>query len=221
MENFEEFKKVQKAFRLVDKDFSGVISREELRALIENTLYIVTSDAAFDIIFRTIDTDGSGEISFDEFAAAISNHNIELTESVATDAAAQAGLAKRQAMQSVRDGSSDDFDAGPTDALALFAKNETLRIHGQPFVIQNLRKKVDDKFYEIKANFQMSDPEGSGSMGEDEFVRLMRVQFLAPEGPGALVKLVETLRNDDGSIDYLLFLSSFGAMGSHVQVRPH
>ena len=82
MENFEEFKKVQKAFRLVDKDFSGVISREELRALIENTLYIVTSDAAFDIIFRTIDTDGSGEISFDEFAAAISNHNIELTEIV-------------------------------------------------------------------------------------------------------------------------------------------
>ena len=46
--------------RLVDKDFSGVISREELRALIENALYIVTSDAAFDIIFNTIDTDDSG-----------------------------------------------------------------------------------------------------------------------------------------------------------------
>jgi hypothetical protein len=45
---------------LVDKDFSGVISREELRALIENALYIVTSDAAFDIIFNTIDADASG-----------------------------------------------------------------------------------------------------------------------------------------------------------------
>jgi len=48
-----------------------VISRDELRTLIENCLYIVTSDAAFDIIFRTIDADGSGEISFDEFAAGL------------------------------------------------------------------------------------------------------------------------------------------------------
>lgn len=56
--NFEEFKKVQNAFRLVDKDFSGVITRDELRRLIENVLYIEVSDAAFDIIFNTMDMDG-------------------------------------------------------------------------------------------------------------------------------------------------------------------
>lgn len=31
--NFEEFKRVQDAFRLVDKDFSGLITRDELRRL--------------------------------------------------------------------------------------------------------------------------------------------------------------------------------------------
>jgi hypothetical protein len=151
MENFEEFKKVQTAFRLVDKDFSGVISRDELRALIENALYIVTSDAAFDIIFRTIDADNSGEISFDEFAAAISDTTIRLTEAVSGDPGALAEIQKREEMQRAKNGKAD-FDVMAADQFSLFSKNETLRLNGSTFVIQNLKKKVGIKFYMYVVN---------------------------------------------------------------------
>ena len=67
-----------------------MISREELRKLIEEVLYIVVSDAAFDIIFKTMDKDGSGELSFDEFAAAITNPDVELTDTVSDTAEARA-----------------------------------------------------------------------------------------------------------------------------------
>jgi len=219
MDNFEEFKKVQTAFRLVDKDFSGVISREELRALIENALYIVTSDAAFDIIFRTIDADGSGEISFDEFAAAISDPHINLTEAVSTDENALAAIEKREALSRAKTGLTADFDVSATDQFSLYAKNETLRVHGKAYVIQNLRKKVDTKFWEIKSSFTECDPESQNSISENEFVRLVRHHLLVPEGgPGQLASLVKSLGTDDGNIDYLHFLSSFGSLGSQVQL---
>ena len=193
MENFEEFRKVQTAFRLVDKDYSGVISREELRVLIENALYIQTSDAAFDIIFNTIDKDGSGDISFDEFAAAISDPNIELTDAVATDENALTAIERRNALQQ---GLSEqaEYNVCATDALALFSKNEAIRISGSSFVIQNLRKKVDEHFYEIKTAFQNCDPELLGSMPSDEFVRVLRAKKLVPEGgEPKLLALVDSL----------------------------
>ena len=218
MENFEEFKKVQTAFRLVDKDFSGVISREELRTLIENALYIATSDAAFDIIFRTIDADNSGEISFDEFAAAISDPTIQLTEAVSSDEGALAAMEKREEMQRAKAGKKD-FDVMAADQFSLFSKNETLRLHGMVFVIQNLRKKVDTKFYEIKSSFAEHDPEGRGTISEKQFVALMRHHLLLPEGGETQLKsMVNCLRNEDGSMDYLYFCSSFGSLGSQVQL---
>jgi len=91
-------------------------------------------------------------------------------------------------------------------------------------VIQNLRKKVDDKFWEIQNSFTDCDEEGIGSISEAQFVRLMRKHHLVPEGgPGKLEALVNCLRtHDDASkIDYLHFLSSFGSLGSHVELGQH
>ena len=207
---------MQTAFRLVDKDFSGIIDRDELRALIENALYIVTSDAAFDIIFRTIDADNSGSISFDEFAAAISDPTIKLTDAVSDDPGVQTQLEKREAIKREKE-RSKSFDVSATDAFSLYAKNETLRLHDKPFVIQQLRKKVDTKFWEIKNSFAECDPDSTGTISEEDFTRLVRHHLLVPEGgPGQLAAMVNCLLNSDGSVDYLYFCSRFGELGSQV-----
>ena len=50
---------------MFDKDNSGTISREELRALFETTEK--KDDELWNEIFNEVDLNGDGEISFDEF----------------------------------------------------------------------------------------------------------------------------------------------------------
>ncbi len=55
------------AFRLLDEDGNGRISRQELKRVIEGDLSIVRSEDFYSSIIKEVDLDGDGEISYYEF----------------------------------------------------------------------------------------------------------------------------------------------------------
>ena len=219
LSNFAEFRKVQKAFRMVDKDFSGIISREELRHLIQNVLYIAVSDAAFDIIFNTMDSDHSGELTFDEFAAAISDPDIQLTEAVSDTAEAQTGLA-RQAMyeEMLKKKDAKTFDTGPSRDLD--GKYERLKIGDKAWTIQNLRKIIEKRFFEIRNSFVAEDPAGRGAVSREDFVLLLRRNHIAPDGGEAAMESLIAALDPEGSgmVDYLAMLKAFESVDPRLRM---
>jgi calcium-dependent protein kinase len=52
---------------MFDKDDSGQISRDEVKAVIGGANGKFGSDKVWDDIIKEVDKDGNGEISFDEF----------------------------------------------------------------------------------------------------------------------------------------------------------
>ena len=72
---------VEATFRKIDKDESGIISKEEFKTYYyENDPIMKNNDALIDFIFAVIDEDGSGEIELNEFAVfatAYQANNIE------------------------------------------------------------------------------------------------------------------------------------------------
>lgn len=67
----EEEAEFREIFRLVDKDGSGSITRDELQGLMR-TLSISASQAELELMISEIDTDGDGSICYDEFRAVMS-----------------------------------------------------------------------------------------------------------------------------------------------------
>lgn len=59
--------KLQAAFKMFDKDGSGIISADEIKEVLQfgNTNSLSTS--AVDAIIKQVDENGDGEISFEEF----------------------------------------------------------------------------------------------------------------------------------------------------------
>jgi len=57
------------AFNMLDKDKSGSISKNELRAMFETSEK--KDDALWNEIFAEVDKDGDGEITYDEFCASM------------------------------------------------------------------------------------------------------------------------------------------------------
>jgi calmodulin len=59
---------LRQAFMMFDKDGSGQIDANEIRALLEGEDLKGTIDASqLDNIIREVDVDGNGEINFEEF----------------------------------------------------------------------------------------------------------------------------------------------------------
>jgi Ca2+-binding EF-hand superfamily protein len=219
LSNFAEFRKVQKAFRMVDKDFSGIISREELRHLIQNVLYIAVSDSAFDIIFNTMDSDHSGELTFDEFAAAISDPDIQLTEAVSDTAEAQTGLAQKAMYEEMlKKKDQKTFDTGPSRDLD--GKYERLKIGDRAWTIQNLRKIIEKRFFEIRNSFVAEDPAGRGAVSREDFILLLRRNHIAPDGGEAAMESLIAALDPEGSgmVDYLAMLKAFESVDPRLRM---
>lgn len=78
--NSEEFNSnefLQAAFKLFDKDGSGSISGDEIKAVLGFNKTNGTEDAkAIDAILKQVDENGDGDISFDEFVTMMKNLNV-------------------------------------------------------------------------------------------------------------------------------------------------
>ena len=62
------FGSLQKAFRTVDEDRSGHISREELDAILRKVNLSSIRKSVLDHLWKLVDADNSGEFSYQEFA---------------------------------------------------------------------------------------------------------------------------------------------------------
>ena len=67
----DELAEFREIFKLVDRDGSGTITKEELGELMD-TLGIDASAEEVDMMISEIDTDSNGSIDFDEFVAVMS-----------------------------------------------------------------------------------------------------------------------------------------------------
>ncbi|GFH44465.1 hypothetical protein CTEN210_00939 [Chaetoceros tenuissimus] len=59
---------LEKMFKSIDTDLSGLIDKDEFKNLIESS-GIKFSDSDFDLLYKTVDVDGSGEVDFLEFCS--------------------------------------------------------------------------------------------------------------------------------------------------------
>ena len=59
--------KLQAAFKMFDKDGSGIISADEIKEVLQFGNTNSLSTAAVDAIIKQVDENGDGEISFEEF----------------------------------------------------------------------------------------------------------------------------------------------------------
>ncbi|GFH44318.1 hypothetical protein CTEN210_00792 [Chaetoceros tenuissimus] len=59
---------LEKMFKSIDTDSSGLIDKNEFKDLIESS-GIKFSDSDFDLLYKTVDVDGSGEVDFLEFCS--------------------------------------------------------------------------------------------------------------------------------------------------------
>ena len=69
--NADELAEFREIFKLVDRDGSGTITKEELAELME-TLGIDATQEEVDMMISEIDTDDNGSIDFDEFVSVMS-----------------------------------------------------------------------------------------------------------------------------------------------------
>jgi calcium-dependent protein kinase len=65
--------KLQAAFRMFDKDGSGIISADEIREVLQFGGSTTMSTEAIDAIIKQVDANGDGEISFEEFVQMMTN----------------------------------------------------------------------------------------------------------------------------------------------------
>lgn len=65
--------KLQAAFKMFDKDGSGIISADEIKEVLQFGNTNSLSTAAVDAIIKQVDENGDGEISFEEFTTMMKN----------------------------------------------------------------------------------------------------------------------------------------------------
>jgi len=65
--------KLQAAFKMFDKDGSGIISADEIKEVLQFGNNNSMSNSAVDTIIKQVDENGDGEISFEEFVAMMKN----------------------------------------------------------------------------------------------------------------------------------------------------
>jgi len=65
--------KLQAAFKMFDKDNSGIISADEIKEVLQFGGSSSLSAAAVEVIIKQVDENGDGEISFEEFVAMMKN----------------------------------------------------------------------------------------------------------------------------------------------------
>ena len=65
--------KLQAAFKMFDKDNSGIISADEIKEVLQFGNSNSLSTEAVDKIIKQVDENGDGEISFEEFVAMMKN----------------------------------------------------------------------------------------------------------------------------------------------------
>lgn len=76
-----DLERIRRAFRTLDKDGSGTLTREELLKGVRSAGYVV-SDADMDRVFADLDTDGTGIVRYHEFVAGALDHQILVGDSI-------------------------------------------------------------------------------------------------------------------------------------------
>lgn len=68
--------KLQAAFKMFDKDGSGLISADEIKAVLSAGENALDKDA-IDLVIKQVDDNGDGEISFEEFCQMMKNLTVD------------------------------------------------------------------------------------------------------------------------------------------------
>ena len=225
-----------KAFAEMDADGSGEISPQEFRVAVRARLpsLAVLSDAQLEAVVRSFDADGSGQVDVAEFEHLLNEHMIRATnggDSPAETEGSDRNISATEIEAEMR--SSDDV---PEPRLRDHRKvigiqwdtsfGKQTKATMADHVERTLADALVHLFYTHRRELfhvwhSMFDPEGTGSIGKDEFIASVRALDVAG-GTGmlsddALNSLAETLdTNGDGRIDFTEFSKNIGRLVERV-----
>ena len=208
---------IHEAFKMMDKDRSGSLSANELKALLDSYCYKVP-DEIFANMLSLFDADGDGEISYHEFMAQVKR-----------SVAGQSGYTPAME-QAETGGGEDDFDSSGMSAAerrrTVKAKaEERRRIAKKQSTLKKMLQKIGDKFSTVRRAFMDMDKDKSGTLDYDELRRVLESTGYKIEDE-VFDDILEVFdSNMDGEIDYQEFLAQLkdyiqaketGGVGSHL-----
>merc|ERR1712060_740073 len=74
---YSKYKRLTKAFREIDEDHSGQISKDELSDALNNYNLNIPTNHVHQLVDRMCDQDGDGMISYDEFSKALKENDMQ------------------------------------------------------------------------------------------------------------------------------------------------
>lgn len=141
----EDVAELKEAFNLFDKDKSGYIDQEELKAVMK-TIGPCPSDAEVRDMIHEIDTDNNGVIDFEEFILMMTKHRADSKNDILCDL--------RQA-----------FEVFDTNGDGVISREELKAM------MLNLGEDLSDR--DIDSMIKAVDTDGDGMVNFEEFVNLL------------------------------------------------
>ena len=149
MNNNKMIDKLRKHFRFYDKSGEGLISREELKSMINRISEQNMSEMEINDLMDKIDQDNSGSISFEEFLRVMIDYNTLLT----------------------RENLEIAFKFFDKDKSGLLSVKEMKDIFSRNDLVFNSNEKEIDKY--IHKVLEKYDKDKDGSLSFEEFVQLI------------------------------------------------
>ncbi|GMH85122.1 hypothetical protein TL16_g10130 [Triparma laevis f. inornata] len=184
----DKFTTVRKAFMDMDKDRSGTLDYDELRAVIESTGYKV-SDEVFEEVLEVFDTNMDGEIDYQEFLAQLKDSmQPQETGGIGAHLASKAGR-----------------NLGRQGPLVTTELNAAQKAHGERSVGAALRflcEKIHEKWTDIRKSFRMLDWDKSGTISATE-LRAVLDDCCYTTSDEVFQQVIDIFDSDgDGAISY-------------------
>ena len=188
----DRFSDMRKAFKYVDLDNSGTVSRSELKRAMEMWQVPGMTEEKIDMLWNSIDTNANGEISYAEFVNALARDtafdNIKPAES-SIPQLTQAQKDRKQMLQAAEDGLNSRFsdmrkafkyvDLDNSGTVNRSELERALQLMNIPMS----KEKVDELWAAV-------DADGDGEVNYSEFVNALARDTIAPHAMGQKEEVV-------------------------------
>ena len=188
------FNKMRDAFKALDLDRSGTLSRDELRRALQMWNLSTKTEETIDLLMAACDKDGSGDIDYKEFIDVLARDSVA-GKAIAVAAVEQA-VPRRQRPGSPRSQSRPRTPIHPT-----MLKPAAGAIINEKNAILSTEAAVNSRFKNMHQAFQSIDMDHSGTISREEMRDALQ-KWNIPITGVLDVLMTACDRDGNGGIDY-------------------